>query len=130
MKVVEVRDSVTLIEDVNEPVIIESDNSHVHQVEVPIQTGPPGLDAYQLALNNGFVGTHEEWQRSLSAYGIALSNGFVGSEEEWLEYLREGLTVYPEDSGKILTNDGEDQFWMSLEDRLNNDTITWDLGDI
>lgn len=68
-------------------------------------TGPDGLNAYQVALLNGFVGTEQEWLESLqgatgptgpagptgeagtSAYEVAVENGFVGTEAEWLESL-------------------------------------------
>lgn len=40
-------------------------------------TGPQGAD--------GFIGVD-----GLSAYQVAVDNGFVGTEEEWLEYLRQG----------------------------------------
>lgn len=87
------------------------------------EPGPPGLSAYQIAVNNGFVGTEAEWLASLegpqgpqgmegpageqgpagaagadgapgapgadgdSAYQVALDNGFVGTEAEWLASL-------------------------------------------
>ena len=83
--------------------------------------GPAGADgqdgdsAYQIALNNGFVGTEQEWLLSLqgadgidglngkdgingadgldgqngaSAYQVAVNNGFEGSETQWLESLQ------------------------------------------
>ena len=73
-----------------------------------------GLSAYEVALQNGFIGTEEEWLQSLkgeqgpqgiqgdkgdkgdrgnqgdkglSAYQVAIANGFVGTEEEWLQSL-------------------------------------------
>lgn len=53
-------------------------------------TGTDGKSAYEIAVENGFVGTEEEWLESLqgeSAYDVAVDNGFVGTEEEWLESL-------------------------------------------
>lgn len=71
-----------------------------------------GASAYQVAVNNGFVGTEADWLLSLkgadgvdgidgvdgtngadgvdglSAYQVALANGFVGTEEEWLLSLK------------------------------------------
>jgi len=122
MKVIEKKDSV----------IINSSSCKVQSIESNIQSGPPGIDAYQLALNQGFIGTREEWLRSLSAYGIALSNGFVGSEQEWLESLKgsSGLDIEQEDDGKLLSNNGSSVYWVELEQKLNEDGITWDLGDI
>lgn len=65
--------------------------------------GPRGLagkSAYQIAVENGFVGTEAEWLASfgsggtgtqgddgLSAYEVAVANGFVGTEVEWLDSL-------------------------------------------
>lgn len=79
------------------------------------QPGKDGADAYQLAVNNGFTGTVQDWLKSLqgkpgrdgvdgkggqdgkpgrSAYQIAVDHGFNGSETEWLESLhgKDGAT--------------------------------------
>lgn len=64
-----------------------------------------GHSAYQVALNEGFVGSVEEWFESLkgdkgdtgdSAYEEARKNGFEGSEAEWLESLNglDGTVAY------------------------------------
>ena len=68
--------------------------------------GAPGVDgksAYQVALDNGFIGTEGEWLLSLkgsdgaagapgadgkSAYQVALDNGFSGTEAQWLLSLK------------------------------------------
>lgn len=68
--------------------------------------GPAGDSAYQVALDNGFVGTEQQWLDSivgadgmpgtngsdgadgLSAYEIAVAEGFVGTETEWLASLK------------------------------------------
>lgn len=71
--------------------------------------GKNGLSAYEIAVDNGFAGTQEEWlsslkgsdgqdgadgvdgqsgQDGLSAYEIAVNNGFTGTEQEWLGSLR------------------------------------------
>lgn len=52
-----------------------------------------GRSAYQIAVDNGFLGTVSEWIESLkvhgeSAYQVAVSNGYTGNEIEWLESLR------------------------------------------
>ncbi len=55
-----------------------------------------GKSAYELAVDNGFEGTIEEWLESLkapivegkSAYQIALENGFEGTVTEWLDSLK------------------------------------------
>ncbi|OCW69862.1 NosD domain-containing protein [Limosilactobacillus reuteri] len=74
--------------------------------------GQPGKSAYQVAVDNGFKGTEEEWLNSLkgrdgsngasgrngadgkngadglSAYELAKKNGFQGTEQEWLGSLK------------------------------------------
>ena len=59
--------------------------------------GADGRSAYEVALDNGFVGTESDWLLSLdgtdgsnglSTYQIALNNGFVGTEAEWLLSLK------------------------------------------
>ena len=93
--------------------------------------GPTGISAYQQALNEGFVGTEAEWIESLeglSAYEVALNNGFVGTEQEWLDSLKQPIDIEPQNSGKILSNDGSALQWQTLEYQLNTNTIHWDLG--
>ena len=56
--------------------------------------GEPGKSAYDVAVEQGFVGTKEEWLESLrgpqgdSAYQVAVEQGFVGTKDQWLESLR------------------------------------------
>lgn len=90
-----------------------------------------GPSAYQAALDEGFVGTQAEWVASLSgksAYEIALDNGFTGTEQEWLDSLQAEIPTAAGDAGKVLTNDGTNYFWETPEEILNNNQITWDLG--
>jgi len=59
-----------------------------------------GRDAYELAIQRGFVGSIDDWLRSLKGlpgqdgsdalgpYELAVHSGFVGSEAEWLASLR------------------------------------------
>lgn len=73
--------------------------------------GPRGYSAYEIAVQEGFIGTVDAWLASLegeqgpqglqglqglpgdpgadgdSAYQVALDNGFVGTEAEWLASL-------------------------------------------
>lgn len=57
------------------------------------QDGAPGKSAYEIAKDNGFDGTEQEWLESMvgdegkSAYEVAKDNGFDGTEEEWLQSL-------------------------------------------
>lgn len=57
---------------------------------------PRGYSAYEIAVQNGYEGTEEEWLASLegpqgiqgidgkSAYEVAVDNGYEGTEEEWV----------------------------------------------
>lgn len=63
---------------------------------IELKAGPSGKTAYEIAVENGFVGTEQEWINSLigekgvngkTAYEIAVENGFVGSKQEWLNSL-------------------------------------------
>lgn len=60
-----------------------------------------GKSAYEIAVDNGYIGTEAEWLESLkgggegsvgadgkSAYEIAVENGYNGTEVEWLESLK------------------------------------------
>lgn len=87
-----------------------------------------GLNAYQVAVLEGYEGTVTEWLDSLvgdSAYQIAVANGFVGTEVDWLLSLKGdqgepgeqgpqgeqgiqgepgpagGITGFPESDGKV-----------------------------
>ena len=59
-----------------------------------VAQGPAGRSAYELAVENGYRGTLEEWLASLngnnglSAYELAVENGYRGTEEEWLASLK------------------------------------------
>ncbi len=56
-----------------------------------IFTSCGSTSAYEVAKENGFSGTEQEWLNSLkgkSAYEIACDNGFVGTEQEWLNSLK------------------------------------------
>lgn len=62
----------------------------------PGNPGAPGASAYQLAVDNGFVGAQADWLASLhgtpgapgkSAYEVAVANGYVGNEASWLVSL-------------------------------------------
>lgn len=65
-------------------------------------TGADGKSAYEIAVENGFVGDETAWLASLvgppgatgadgddglSAYQVAVANGFVGTESQWLASL-------------------------------------------
>ena len=49
-----------------------------------------GLSAYELAVQQGYTGSLDEWLISLegkSAYQIAVDNGYSGSEKDWSKTL-------------------------------------------
>ncbi len=58
-----------------------------------IQRGDEGASAYEVAVQNGFTGTEQEWLDSLrgpegkSAYQVAVDHGYTGTEEEWIEEM-------------------------------------------
>lgn len=61
--------------------------------------GDTGLSAYELAVQDGYQGTLQEWLKSLGgadAYEVAKSAGYTGSREEWLKTLigATGLSAY------------------------------------
>ena len=75
------------------------------QLDTDQQEALRGHSAYQVAVNEGFEGSPEEWFESLkgdkgdtgdSAYEEARKNGFEGSEAEWLESLNglDGTVAY------------------------------------
>jgi hypothetical protein len=79
-------------------------------------TGQPGASAYQVAVQQGFAGTADQWLTSLgragadgkSAYQVAVAAGFVGSVGAWLDSLKgapgqdaDPLTIGP----SAITND-------------------------
>ena len=79
-----------------------------------------GDSAYEIAVKNGFEGTEEEWLDSLkskSAYELAVENGFVGTEEEWLA----SLTVEGDSAYEIAVKNGfegtEEEWLDSLKSK-------------
>ena len=94
------------------PDSVVSDPEYLTAVEIkaliaeatrPVQSpGEPGKSAYELALDNGFEGSVQEYLESLvgppgvdaegnpgkSAYELALDNGFEGSVQEYLAELK------------------------------------------
>lgn len=90
--------------------------------------GEPGLSAYLVAVDNGFVGTEAEWLESLrghdgpqgprgengkSAYEVAVENGFEGTIEEWLEDLQ------------LLIEDGKSAYELAVENGFEGTVEEW-----
>ncbi len=108
-----------------------------------------GLTAYDIAVNNGFVGTEVEWLASyaqgndgLSAYELAVENGFVGTEAEWLTSLQgapgqdgsDGIIGYNGASAyEIAVANGfvgtEDAWLLSLQGAPGNNGATGATGE-
>lgn len=62
---------------------------HKYETHIDSQTHTvTGLSAFELAVENGYVGTVQDWLAQQSAYGVAVRNGFTGTESEWLESLK------------------------------------------
>lgn len=69
-------------------------------------TGENGKSAYEIAVDEGFIGSESQWLLSLkgdkgdsgssgkdgiaglSAYEVAVKNGFIGTESEWISSLK------------------------------------------
>ena len=99
----------------------ETINVVIQQIPRPINVGmtlpgPAGKSAYQIAVDNGFVGTEQEWLDSLggsgeggnglSAYELAVQEGYQGTLQEWLLSLKgdmgpQGLKGDKGDAGDI-----------------------------
>ncbi len=111
-------------------------------------TGNTGKSAYELAVENGYKGTVNEWLTSLSvkgdsgaegksSYQIAKENGFSGTEQEWLASLV-GAQGTKGDKGEV-GKDGETPYikggtwWIGTTDTgvsaNGNKGETGDKGD-
>lgn len=81
--------------DVNvEPEIVVTLNSN--PIGIKGDPGQTGLSVYELAVQNGFIGTEVEWLASLkglSAYEVAVINGFIGSEADWVSTIQSNNAV-------------------------------------
>ena len=79
------------------------------KVQANVLEGLRGLSAYEIAVKHGYVGTEEEWIKSLtpkggaggggngkSAYELAVAEGYQGTLQEWLKSLvgKDGADAY------------------------------------
>lgn len=91
-------------------IVIESDDPQTEIIEIYEGSigpkGDEGKSAFEVAVDNGFIGTEQEWLDSLkgekgedgsqgadgadgkSAYQVAVDNGFIGTESDWLASLQ------------------------------------------
>lgn len=120
------------------------------------EPGAPGKDgksAYELAVENGYTGTVEEWLASLvgevgatgesgspgingkSAYEIAVEKGYQGTEEEWLASLigsagkdgangQDGANGKDGINGKDGTN-GQSAYELAVENGFKGSLTEW-----
>lgn len=97
-----------------------------------------GKSAYQVAVQNGFEGTEEEWLESLkgkSAYEIAVEAGFEGTEEDWINSITSSYTAGPgieisEDNiisakSTIVPISTEDYAALSEDEKNRDDIYYW-----
>ena len=100
------------------------------------QNGADGKSAYELAVENGYEGTVQEWLASLvgadgadgkSAYELAVKNGYVGTEVEWLQSLAgvNGASAYEIDR---MVDYGAEQYATYKLDRTAVGKITLQDG--
>lgn len=89
-----------------------------------------GIEARVNEISLRVITTVSQGPSGISAYQVALNNGFVGTEEQWLSSLKVGLEPTIEDDDKILTNYNGVVKWQSIESKLNQSNILWDLGEI
>ncbi|WP_112011343.1 collagen-like protein [Capnocytophaga canimorsus] len=103
--------------------------------------GNSSVTAYQIAVENGFQGSVQEWLKSLqgekgengangtmgkSAYEIAVENGFQGNVQEWLQSLKgergeAGVQGPPGPHGEV----GPAGMGAAGADGLNGSQIYW-----
>jgi len=77
-----------------------------------LNTSTDGKSAYQIAVDNGYIGTQVQWLESLkgqgeSAYLLAVRNGFIGNEIQWLASLhgRDAVVDYDTILNRLLTDE-------------------------
>ena len=100
--------------------------------------GADGKSAYDLAVENGYTGTVQEWLYSLkgenstygangkSAYELAKQEGFTGSLSEWLDSLR-GPKGDKGDKGEAGAKgaDGKSAYDIAVENGFNGSVTEW-----
>lgn len=86
---------------------------HNHNSAQSVSKLKNGLSAYELAVENGYNGSVQEWLTSLdgkSAYDIAVENGYSGSEKDWANSLKSNSkqeqsdikTAYFDENGELI----------------------------
>ena len=107
----------------------------------PGVNGADGKSAYEIAVENGYNGTIEQWLASLvgevgaageagadgkSAYEIAVENGYTGTESEWLSSLV-GASGANGSDGINGTNgaDGKSAYELAVENGFTGSLSEW-----
>jgi len=78
-----------------------------------------GLSAYELAVQQGYDGTLEDWLQSLqgkSAYEIAVEHGYSGTEDEWIGRLNSLAAADSETYVKTASFNSAGQLILTLSD--------------
>ena len=97
--------------------------------------GPQGKSAYEVAVDNGFKGTEQQWLGSLkgekgeagndgkSSYQLAIANGYEGTEKQWLASLKgnRGDDGYTPKRGT--------DYWTDADQKAIKDDVTQVVGD-
>ena len=90
------------------------------------ENGLNGKSAYELAVEQGYQGTEEDWLESLlgsdgadgkSAYEIAVENGYSGTEDQWIS----SLVGAPGTPG----NDGKSAYELAVENGYEGTLSEW-----
>lgn len=82
-----------------------------------------GHSAYEIALDNGFIGSQLEWLKSLvgaSSFEVAVKNGFKGTEADWLLTLKGDKG----DDG-IHGQDGQSAFQIAVKNGYEGTEVDW-----
>lgn len=97
--------------------------------------GPQGKSAYEVAVDNGFKGTEQQWLGSLkgekgeagndgkSSYQLAIANGYEGTEKQWLASLKgnRGDDGYTPKRGT--------DYWTAADQQEIKDDVSKMVGD-
>ncbi|WP_411686591.1 BapA/Bap/LapF family prefix-like domain-containing protein [Acinetobacter pseudolwoffii] len=91
--------------------------------------GTDGKSAYDLAVENGYTGTLEEWLAALkgeagangqSAYELAVENGYKGTEQEWLTSL-----IGQDGAAGAAGADGQSAYELAVENGYEGTIQDW-----
>jgi len=79
---------ITIIPPTEIPVVVDMSNSETYVVDV---VSPIKIDTLITTIPVNIKG--DEGESGKSAYEVAVDNGFIGTEEEWLESLHGGASL-------------------------------------